>query len=677
MANLNGGYKQIGSRGRGQWGSLIPVDPSGLEGARAAREYRKMLKSDTTAGLMYKALSLPVRTVGWQMTPASQAEADLKAAALAWDCLQRVRGGWLALLDNIASMFWAGWSYHYMQMTRRADGKVGFAAIELRPQETLLKWEYDALGNLEGMWQAQLNGARVLIPLARSLLFRTTVDGGDPEGESIYTTARRPWLYKTEFEKVEGRGLFLRWAGFPTLYVPKNITTRAEEGEQSEEARAEAMVEAIYLDKMMGAVLTNDWELKFGGPEGQVDSTMGDTIMRKDMEMARSVLAQFLLLGLRSVGTQALALALKDTFEMALNAYLNSIADVFNRDAIPYLFKYNGTAGMTGLPKLAHASAASLDLAVLGQYVMDLTGAGIAMNDITTANFLRLQVPGMPEVTEDAEAGVPEVDAEDAGGAVGVHYSEEGPGMSFEDLQALTDANRDAQRVTVAGVAGDIYAGLLALPADATTADAGAMLDDLILAAMLAFRERSVLDITAAFWLGFGQPDDGTVPPALQREIALADSWLGYGAGGVLSTINPVGKPTLFGDIAGTLEGQLAAIMLLLKQGDTEEVFGMVGAALNDATRGSSRGGAYAGHVWHSGWAGAVERARVESVSVRWRLDPLAEHCPTCLRFGGEYLSLEALLSVTGGTLPGYGTECDGGCRCSLEALRGGVWVTL
>jgi hypothetical protein len=39
------------------------------------------------------------------------------------------------------------------------------------------------------------------------------------------------------------------------------------------------------------------------------------------------------------------------------------------------------------------------------------------------------------------------------------------------------------------------------------------------------------------------------------------------------------------------------------------------------------------------------------------------------------YPSTDSLISVTGGVLPGHGTECDGNCRCHLEKLENGQWV--
>ena len=212
-----------------------------------------------------------------------------------------------------------------------------------------------------------------------------------------------------------------------------------------------------------------------------------------------------------------------------------------------------------------------------------------------------------------------------------------------------------------------------------------AKLDDYILAMLLLFRERSILDIAAAFWLGFGSPAG---PPeamdALGREIEIADEWLGYDNGGLRRT-NPLGKPTLFGDIAGTLEGQIVAILLLLKQGRTEEVFGLVTEAVKEATDGFHRPELYAGHVWRGAWAGAVEWRREhpeDDGPVRWVLDPFAKHCSQCPVYGDnppgkEYPSMAELLRFTQGVLPGQGTDCDGNCRCHLEGAAADGWEWL
>jgi hypothetical protein len=100
------------------------------------------------------------------------------------------------------------------------------------------------------------------------------------------------------------------------------------------------------------------------------------------------------------------------------------------------------------------------------------------------------------------------------------------------------------------------------------------------------------------------------------------------------------------------------------------------------ASRNFYRGELYAGHVWHTIWAGAIERDKAADYygPARWVLDPVARHCHECPIYGDdppgkEYPSIDALISVTDGVLPGHGTACDGNCRCHLEKLENGQWM--
>lgn len=738
-------FKELGSTGLQQWGGVIMVEPDvTLRGQLGYRVFDEIRTQDPTGIAMYLVLTLPIRRVQWSCLPGGASARDEEAATFAWSAFSDTSHSFNDLIADACLMFVYGWTYFHMVMKRRRgdkgksksqfnDGLVGFRKIAFRSPLTLDHWEFDEeSGDILGLWQYQIKTGNVIfIPLNESLLFRTSREGDNPEGLSIFRPAVRSYKYKRRLEQIEGIGLYRRWAGFPLLKLPDGATARAEvaEGEVSDEQRAEELVQAIYEDRMMGSYIPKSWDLELGGPEGTIDRTMSDTIVRKDSEMARAILAQWLLLGLREVGTRSLAQTLQESFALAVEAYLQIITDELNRYAIPYLFSFNPWPGLTGYPTLTHTSPRALDLQKLGQYVTALSGAGAFSMDMPTENFLRAQVPGMPEAPEEEEEPVgDEGDGEGrrAGGAEEEQPKPESgegePGTEGEGYSrirvparrreqflargaehfgpaapedrparyvAFVDANAEAQRQNLTTWADQLSTEVAGLGTGVDEVTLRSKLDDLLLVGLLLFREKSALDLAAAFWLGFGPPTgDARIQQALRSEISRADAWIGYGGDGRLAATNPAGKSSLFGDIRGELEGQIAAILLLLKAGREDDAWILVHQAVEAATQGFARAELYAGEVWHSIWSGALERGRLEDLEqgypspMRWVLDVIAKHCRMCPIFGAnppgrEYPSIDALIAFTGGILPGQGTECNGRCRCHLERLTGGIWVWL
>jgi len=85
----------------------------------------------------------------------------------------------------------------------------------------------------------------------------------------------------------------------------------------------------------------------------------------------------------------------------------------------------------------------------------------------------------------------------------------------------------------------------------------------------------------------------------------------------------------------------------------------------------TARVGQYSGEWWavynHIHGAGA-------SGPVAWYLDPNAQHCQDCPRYGSpmgrRYESYEAMLRATGGKSPASGVECGSNCRCEVRRVR-------
>jgi hypothetical protein len=88
------------------------------------------------------------------------------------------------------------------------------------------------------------------------------------------------------------------------------------------------------------------------------------------------MLAEFLGLGRDAVGSRALAGPMQDLFLMSLETWTDRIGDVLNRFAIPRLWALNGWPDTT-MPTLTHGPLKDIDLASLGQALLQTSQAGI------------------------------------------------------------------------------------------------------------------------------------------------------------------------------------------------------------------------------------------------------------------------------------------------------------
>ena len=173
--------------------------------------------------------------------------------------------------------------------------------------------------------------------------------------------------------------------------------------------------------------------------------------------------------------------------------------------------------------------------------------------------------------------------------------------------------------------------------------------------------EKGYQDLLAAYILGFGSESVGPEGlRAIQDAQAKNDHYL---------------STSLFSDIRGKLEGEISAILLLLKYGRKDEALHLIEQTLLSL---DYRPTLYGGTYWemiHTGIGDRItERDTTEGPPVLRVLDPLARHCSTCPPKAKEYPSWAAMVAEAG--IPGDGSdECNGRCRCSVQILQGGVWV--
>ncbi len=454
-----------------------------LRGKKALETWREMSKNDATVGAVLFAIQMLIRQVKWRVDLGGDDEADVAKGKHLSECLDDMAETWADVIAEILSFLPMGFSLHEPVYKRRlgasrnlktdskhADGRIGWQKMPGRSQHTIDRWVFsDDTGELEAAVQVALpKNQEVTIPCSRFLLFRASSAKGNPEGESILRPAYIAWHRKKRIEEVEGIGIEREMAGMPMITVPIELFhPSATDGQKKMLAAMQKMVRNVRIDEQMGITLPGEYdeagnarykfELVSTGGSQRIDTTK--VVDRYDKRIAMTVLADWLLMGQGSVGSYALASSKTTLFATAIGAWLDVIEQIFNRQAIPALFRLNDFPDTEKLPELKHEDVESADLAELADYVAKLVTSGamhIDPEDEELENFFRDQAsmphraegfvpepPGRPSFMDRPDPAAPEVDAGDA--AVE-------PGGAAVEPATVVPAARDAQSATESGV---------------------------------------------------------------------------------------------------------------------------------------------------------------------------------------------------------------------------------
>jgi len=426
---------EMGSTGLRVFGGRVDEEfLKQLRGRKAIQVYREMADNDAIVGAVLFAIEMLIRQASWRVEPASEEMADQEVASFVEGALEDMAESWEDTLSAILSFLHFGYSIHEEVYKRRLgasrdqardsmfdDGKIGWLKLPIRAQETLERWQLDAHGQIEAVEQiAPPAYRRVLLPYDRLLHFRTTTGKGNPLGRSILRSAYRSWTFKRRIEEIEGIGIERDLAGLPVARVPVELLmTDATAADRALADDLETLLRNIRRDEKEGILFPLAYdeagrelyklELLTTGGRRQFETT--EIVNRYNAQIAMTVLADFVVLGHEKVGSFALASSKTNLFSVALGAWLDSIADIFNRFAIPRLLALNTFTGKR--PALVHGDVESVDLTELGDYISKLAGAGVSLFPNEALEKWLLEQAGAPAATEDEGDPLEDPPAED------------------------------------------------------------------------------------------------------------------------------------------------------------------------------------------------------------------------------------------------------------------------
>jgi hypothetical protein len=445
-------YREIGASGLKRFSGFIYEEfLTELTGWKGIQVYKEMALNDATVGAVLFAISMLCRRVKWFTEPASTQPEDTEAAEFLETCMNDMSHTWIDQIAEILTMLPYGFSAHEIVYKRRcgdvldpsmrskyADGRIGWRKIPIRSQDTIYRWQFDDHGGIQGLEQlAPPHYYHVTIPVEKMLLFRTTVERNNPEGKSVLRNAYRSWYMKKNIENIEAIGIERDLAGLPIAYVPTELLSLNASNDQKNllgairdivvNIRRNAQ-EGMVFPLMYNAEGKPVYDLKLLSTGGQRQFDTSKIIDRYDQRMAMTVLADFILLGSDKVGSFALASSKTNLFSTAIGAFLDIIADVFNRYAVPRLFAFNDF-DITDFPQIKHGDLGSVDLNELGQFIQRLAQSGMPLFPNVDLEKHLLEIAGMPA---PAETEMTEVPIADNLSAMGEETPEEIPAMPFQ-----------------------------------------------------------------------------------------------------------------------------------------------------------------------------------------------------------------------------------------------------
>jgi hypothetical protein len=340
-------------------------------------------------------------------------------------CMEDMSHSWDDFIGEVLSMIVYGWSWHEIVYKRRLgpwqkdpkkrskheDGLIGWRKMPIRAQETLMRWSFDESGGIRSMIQmAPPRYATTVIPIEKSILFRTSISKGNPEGVSLLRTSYRSWYFKKRLEEFEAIGVERDLAGMPVGRVPADYLTAAKGTPQEKTVQAfRKMVRGVRRDENEGLVLPTqydpdtkqpmfDFELMTSGGTRQFDTNA--IIQRYEQRILMSVLADFILVGHEDTGSYSLHTDKTGIFRAALNAITKTIADTLNRYAVPRLFEVNGWK-LDQLPRFEPTNVDPPALDQLAAFISSTAGAGMQwFPDPELEKYVR-EIARLPEMTDE------------------------------------------------------------------------------------------------------------------------------------------------------------------------------------------------------------------------------------------------------------------------------------
>ena len=367
---------------------------------KAFKVFQEM-EDDAVIGTLYESIKTPLLDAKFVIKPASPDEKDVAAAEwLQANTIDNPHIDWLDHVDDMLDALAYGFSVAEIVLGKTDSGLMD--VVDLLPigQDTLARWgDLDDRGSPKSFVQLVMTENRIPTereaPMEKLLHFAFRPKKRNPMGRAISRALYRPWYFKKNLEVVEAIGAERDVGNVPVARLGEGFITDDDETKLRDALQGLRMDETAYL------IVPNGVEVEPFGSGGKVYNVR--EIIRDYQHVIRQrFFMDFVSMGSEGVGTQALAKEVTGFFSLALGSVQRELLAVWNRQLIPYMFKWNAMhfEGLEELPTISWNKPGKINVQSLAQSVSTLVGGEIIHWNKELEDHVREQFE-LPSITDE------------------------------------------------------------------------------------------------------------------------------------------------------------------------------------------------------------------------------------------------------------------------------------
>lgn len=389
-----------------------------LIGERAIAVFDRMSRSDGQVKSVLRVCELPLLEANWFIQQGSDDALGIEQAQFVQDNLfSGLNRPWKETLQHILSCFRFGFSVVEHVYVVGDDSKIRLLKLAPRLAKTIFRWypnDNDELDRIEQrVYFPAANGSgsgsgtykTVSIPGNKISVWTLDREGNNFTGQSLLRAAYKHWYFKEQLYRLDGIANERQSLGVPWVKEPPGNKVGDKERKLAGDALA-----SLHAHEKGYMIVPSGWEFGIEGVTGSVKDIL-PSIEHHDVQISRSVLAQFLNLG-GGNGSYALAKDNSTFFLQALASYSEMICDEFNKSVIKPLIDLNWP-NVERYPTMVCEDLDHRSIADFAAALAPLAGAGLVTPNPETENAIR-RMFNLPELPDDATP-TPQVDTDTEG----------------------------------------------------------------------------------------------------------------------------------------------------------------------------------------------------------------------------------------------------------------------